>query len=118
MTDHVVYETHRRKRAKRSNGTLLVSGVRWLNCDIPRDKHGEPIAHPLDGKCEQCGYGYSHLMRGATQPCNECNTEDVWERVAWWEEQGIPMGLNAVTAASDNGLSVQTEHDRKKGRPR
>lgn len=53
-------------------------GNQWrllMNDRLPVDRTGQLVAHPQDGVCSKCGYIYSHLMRNAGQPCDECRTE-------------------------------------------
>lgn len=52
-------------------------GAGWRTClneQLPTNGNGY-VAHPQDGQCRKCGYIYSHLMRGANQPCDECRIE-------------------------------------------
>lgn len=73
--------------------TEIKIGHKWrvvMNAELPR-QGDQYIAHPQDGVCEKCGYIYSHLMRNAGQPCDECRLERIARRA---EALHRLLGLN------------------------
>lgn len=62
-----------------------------LNESLP-ERDGQYIAHPIDGRCDTCNGIYSHLMRNAGQPCDECKLEAMAAMASAIEAAGIPLG--------------------------
>lgn len=65
--------------------------------------------------CQQCGKGYSHLARGAGQPCDECRAENTAAFAAELEAAGIPLG--STSGPTDGDLAfISGYRDRELGK--
>lgn len=77
-------------------------GHEWvmiLNHELPQSRRdpGQYIAHPQDGRCEDCGYIYSHLMTNADQPCDECRLQHMAEIGGRLQRMlGIDLGWHTI----------------------
>lgn len=84
--------------------TQIKLGSKWatvLNQELPA-KDGQYIAHPQDGVCGECNHIYTHLMRNAGQPCDECrlqNMAELGQRIQ--DEYAVDLGWHTTDHDGD-----------------